>query len=165
MAIQSQRRLERSQRRIIAGVCQGLGHYFEIDPVIVRVTFILLAAVGGMGLLAYVVLWIIMPTEGKPALEGPAAIGEGIHTMATELKEVGYEIHGSLGGSSHPHEEISPPLHRSRHGVSVLGAAFVVLGVWLLLGNLGIVEWASARYIWPTFLILLGGLLMIRRGR
>ncbi len=46
---------------IIAGVCSGLAAYFGIDSVIVRIIFVLLLFLNGFGLLAYIVLWIIMP--------------------------------------------------------------------------------------------------------
>ena len=45
----------------IAGVCTGIGDYFEIDPVIVRLLFILGLVMGGSGMIVYVVAWIIVP--------------------------------------------------------------------------------------------------------
>ena len=45
----------------IAGVCTGIGDYFEIDPVIVRLLFILRLVMGGSGLIVYVIAWIIVP--------------------------------------------------------------------------------------------------------
>ena len=46
---------------IIAGVCGGMGEYFNIDPVIVRIIFILLLLPYGIGLLIYVFSWITVP--------------------------------------------------------------------------------------------------------
>lgn len=58
------KRLYRStQDRMIAGICGGLAEYFDIDPVIVRIVFIVLALAGGPGLLAYIILWIIVPKD------------------------------------------------------------------------------------------------------
>ena len=45
----------------IAGVCGGIGEYFQIDPVIIRIFAVLLIFADGIGLLAYIVAWIIMP--------------------------------------------------------------------------------------------------------
>lgn len=45
----------------IAGVCGGLGEFIDVDPVLFRVLFIVLAFVGGLGILFYLVLWIAMP--------------------------------------------------------------------------------------------------------
>lgn len=53
------RRLYRSAtERYIAGVCGGLGEYFNIDPAFVRILFVLLTFASGFGLLAYLILWI-----------------------------------------------------------------------------------------------------------
>ncbi len=56
-----EKKLRRSSDKMIAGVCAGLAEYFGIDPVIVRILFVLLALAGGPGLLLYIILWIIMP--------------------------------------------------------------------------------------------------------
>lgn len=50
----------------IAGVCGGIAEYFDVDPVLVRVAFVLAALFGGPGLLIYVVLWIVLP-KGDPS--------------------------------------------------------------------------------------------------
>ena len=56
------KRLYRSREsRMIAGVCGGLGEYFDMDPTIVRLIVIVASLVGGSGLLAYVLAWIIIP--------------------------------------------------------------------------------------------------------
>ena len=57
------RRLTRSYKGVIGGVCGGLGKYFEIDPVIVRAIFLLLFFMGGGGVLLYIILWIVMPRD------------------------------------------------------------------------------------------------------
>jgi phage shock protein C len=49
--------------RVIGGVCGGLGRYFGIDPVILRIAFVLLLLAGGAGLLLYVIAWIAIPEE------------------------------------------------------------------------------------------------------
>ena len=48
---------------ILGGVCGGLAEYFEIDPVIVRIAFVILALMGGIGIVAYILLWIIVPRK------------------------------------------------------------------------------------------------------
>jgi len=53
-------RLSRSDRKI-AGVCGGLGEWLDVDPVFLRVAFVLLALVGGLGVAVYVVLWLFLP--------------------------------------------------------------------------------------------------------
>ena len=61
------KRLYRSEsNRMIAGVAGGLGAYFAIDPTIVRLGFVALAFLGGSGIVAYLVAWIIVPPESRP---------------------------------------------------------------------------------------------------
>lgn len=56
----------------IAGVCGGFAEYFEMDSTLMRLLWLTLALVGGWGLLAYIIAWIVMPLE--PAAEAaPAA--------------------------------------------------------------------------------------------
>ncbi len=66
--------------RMIAGVCGGLARYFNIDPVIVRLVFVLAVLFGGVSPLIYVVLWIVMPEEGAvpapPQLNHPRPVEE-----------------------------------------------------------------------------------------
>ena len=60
----SEKKLVRpSDDRVIAGVCSGLGHYFGIDPTIVRILFVLFAIFVGGGILVYIILWIVMPQD------------------------------------------------------------------------------------------------------
>lgn len=58
------RPLFRSDRnRVIAGVCGGLGIYFGIDPTVIRVLWVIFSVIGGPGLMIYLVLWLIIPSE------------------------------------------------------------------------------------------------------
>ncbi len=60
------RRLYRQPaNKMIAGICTGLGEYFDIDPVIARIIFIAMFFGWGSGLLIYIVLWIIVPKAPK----------------------------------------------------------------------------------------------------
>jgi phage shock protein C len=53
------------ENRKLAGVCGGLAEYFDIDPVMVRLVWVIFFLAGGAGLLAYILAWIIVPE--KPA--------------------------------------------------------------------------------------------------
>lgn len=56
------RRLYRDpDHRVIGGVCGGLGAYFNMDPVVLRIIFVVLLLINGIGLLAYLILWIAVP--------------------------------------------------------------------------------------------------------
>jgi phage shock protein PspC (stress-responsive transcriptional regulator) len=77
---------------VIAGVASGLGAYFDIDPVIFRVFFVLLTFASGFGILAYIVLWIAMP-EAKTANQKLEMRGEAPTIAAFEkLSKAGKKI-------------------------------------------------------------------------
>ena len=60
------RKLYRSRnQRMLAGVCGGLAEYFNVDATLIRVLFLVLAVVGGSGLVIYVVMWLIVPDVSK----------------------------------------------------------------------------------------------------
>jgi phage shock protein PspC (stress-responsive transcriptional regulator) len=61
----------RTDRRI-AGVCGGLAEYFDVDPTIVRVTWVILSIIGGavvFGIVAYLIAWFIIPSRPIAALQ------------------------------------------------------------------------------------------------
>ena len=49
--------------RVIGGVCGGLGRYLGVDPVLMRIAFVILAFAGGGGILVYLVAWVLIPVE------------------------------------------------------------------------------------------------------
>jgi phage shock protein C len=58
------RKLYRSRtNRKLAGVCGGLAQYFNTDATLIRVLFVVLAVLGGSGLVIYLAMWIIVPNE------------------------------------------------------------------------------------------------------
>jgi phage shock protein C len=72
----AERQLRRSHsERVLAGVCGGLGRYLGIDPVLLRIAFVVLGLANGLGVIAYVVCWIVIPEErpGQPIGPAPAA--------------------------------------------------------------------------------------------
>lgn len=58
------RRLYRSAtNKVLGGVCYGMGTYFNMDPTIVRLLWVLFTLLGGAGILAYIICWIVIPEE------------------------------------------------------------------------------------------------------
>lgn len=55
------RKLYKSGNRMLCGVCGGIGEYFNIDPTIIRLLWIIFSAIGGCGVLAYIIAAIIIP--------------------------------------------------------------------------------------------------------
>ena len=59
------RLLRLRQGRIVAGVCAGLGAYFGVDVNLVRLAFGVLTVFYGLGILLYLIAWLILPEEGE----------------------------------------------------------------------------------------------------
>lgn len=69
------RLVRRTDRKMIGGVCAGLGDYFGVDTVWFRVGFVVVAVMGGAGLVGYLALWVLMPSQEdavRPGLEHQA---------------------------------------------------------------------------------------------
>lgn len=88
----SERRLFRNPNdKIIGGVCSGLANYFDIDPVIVRLIMVVLFLGAGIGLLAYIIAWIVIPYPRTPEEKAYMSGGEPMN-FQTIKKNVGNEL-------------------------------------------------------------------------
>jgi phage shock protein C len=62
------RKLYRSRsNRKLAGVCGGLAAFFSLDPTLIRVLFVILALAGGSGIVIYLAMWIMVPSQPQDA--------------------------------------------------------------------------------------------------
>lgn len=161
----------RGKDRILGGVCSGLAEGLHVDALWVRLGFVLLAFLQGVGLLFYILLWLVMPEH----VEGQNVTRSGFDSMTADLRRIGSELRGQFGGSSHPTEKDSEPagtsttattnppggsssLPASRQTIA-LGVVLVVVGLILLGANTGLIQWSV---IWPALLIILGVVLLAR---
>jgi phage shock protein C len=153
-------RLERSNtNRVVAGVCGGIAEYLAVDATLVRVAFVVMAVFGGVGVLAYVVLLILMPQPGLPApFTKPVATG----TTAPMAE-------GSTA-TEQPTTTVAPvdPAVREAEAErrrTAFGYILVALGVIFLLGNAGAFRFVQWQFIWPIVLIGIGVLFLVQRAR
>lgn len=59
-----------TENKVIAGVCGGIAEYFDIDPTLVRLAWVLFCVLGGSGVLAYLVAALIIPERPAGELQG-----------------------------------------------------------------------------------------------
>ena len=75
---------------MVAGVIAGLGHYFNVDPVVIRVLWIVLVLIGGSGILLYIIAWIAIPeaksTSEKLRMRGQSANLDNIKEFTDKVK-------------------------------------------------------------------------------
>ncbi len=88
---ESKRLYRDTDEGMVAGVNAGLGHYFNIDPVIIRVLWIVLVLVGGSGILLYIIAWIAIPeaktTSEKLRMRGQSANLDNIKEFTDKVKQ------------------------------------------------------------------------------
>jgi phage shock protein PspC (stress-responsive transcriptional regulator) len=80
-------RLERSSDRVLGGVCAGLAHRFAVEPLLVRLAFVVLTLASGAGVVLYALLWVLMPEEGEPPREGDL-LRAGLRAVEADLTEL-----------------------------------------------------------------------------
>lgn len=57
------KRLYKSDNKILAGVCGGIAEYFSVDPTLIRLAWVLFSALGGSGVLAYIICALVFPQK------------------------------------------------------------------------------------------------------
>lgn len=132
--------------RIIGGVCGGIGEYFDIDPVIVRIIFVLLAIFGGSGIPLYIILWLVIPTESKIEEEPKDTIKNNIKEMKSKVKSVAGDLRTGDKDSSR----------------QLFGIFIIILGGAFLLQSFGIITGDYISKLWPLLLIFVGFLILKR---
>ena len=83
------KKLYRSEKdKIIGGVCAGIAEYFSIDPVIIRIIFVIALITEGFGLMVYIVLWIVLPSESSKKEKSKEIVEENTEEIISDIKEV-----------------------------------------------------------------------------
>jgi len=151
------KRLYRSRtHRQIAGVCGGIAEYFGLDPVLVRVIFILMFFAGGSALLAYILAIILIPLEplAAPAAEGSSPRPAEGGNAAVGMVPVAAPAEGNTAAGA---------------GVLIGGIILIAFGTLFMMRNIPFLSsyywWFWHRFwdfFWPALLILLGLLLIFR---
>lgn len=147
--------LRSREERMVGGVCAGLGSYLRIDPILVRIFFVILILADGVGMILYLLLWLIIPVEGA---QSQADIRDTMRNGAEEISARAREIKGELQAGQAP--------MGSQMGV-IVGSVLIMFGVFMFLDimNLPWLAWFRLELLWPGLLILAGLLLLLRRSR
>lgn len=134
-----QKKLYRNtQKRVIGGVCAGLGDFLNIDPLLIRIIFILLA-LNGIGLMAYFVMWLVIPAQDS-AESGDEAIRANLEDMTSRARD----IFGSTSGQA------------------MIGGILIAFGIVFLIKMF--VPAIPDGIFWPVVLIVVGVGILIRRA-
>ena len=178
-----QRRLYRSEHdRLLTGLSAGMADYFDVDPTVMRLLWVLLAIfTGGVAIIIYLVMVVVVPTGSAPApgIE-PGAVGADDESAdAGEALAPGDEPAGGEPAPQQASEPTAPGAAQTyqpyapgrttgnrsggRSGAAFIGLALVVIGVFALLNSLGLLAQFDSWRLWPLILIAFGAFLIIRR--
>lgn len=143
----SSRRVYRdSDNRVVSGLSSGIAAYFGIDPVIVRVIFVLATLFYGASLLVYILLWIIIPeantTSQKLEMRGEAI---NVENIEKSIKDEFSNVKTSFSkwqkgpGYSKLSDNVSSIIHFiGKVAVVVFKVLLVIFGIWLFFLSLGV---------------------------
>jgi phage shock protein C len=155
-----ERKLYRSRsERMIAGVAGGLGVYLQVDPVWIRLLFVALLFASSLGFWLYLVLWIVVPDERRAGTLTGDSVQANVQDLADRAREFGQSVQRGLQDRQVGVGE------GSSSGAIIVGLAFILLGIFLLLQRLNFFWWLNWGVMWPMLLILLGGALLFSRIR
>jgi phage shock protein C len=151
---------------MIFGVCGGIAEYLDLDPTLVRILFVLAAVLsGGIVLLAYVVLAIIMPRRARLGPISSEVVRENLEDLRDRVREMGDDLRGDFGQEGRKETGVAdrPMVRRGNH--LLIGLILVMVGVVFLLDNLRVFGWWQAGKLWPLILVGIGIVLILRRRR
>ena len=133
--------------QMIGGVCGGLGAYVNIDPIFVRLLFVLLLFGTEFGFILYLLLWILIPEEGKDYGFKDDSFSDRVKSMGNDVQQAVTQPHPQSG--------------------LILGAGLIIIGGILFLNQLNFswLSWMNFDILWPLLLIAGGIVLLIRIRR
>jgi phage shock protein C len=131
--------------RMVGGVCGGLGAFLGVDPIFIRLLFILLLFGSDFGFILYLVLWIVIPEEGKAYGFKEDSLGDRVRSMGDDIQKAVTQPHPQAG--------------------LIMGIGLIVIGGFLFLDrlNLSWMNWVDLDILWPILLIIGGVVLLFRK--
>jgi phage shock protein C len=130
----------------LGGVAGGLGEYFAVDPTIVRIIFIILFFFDGIGLIVYLLLWLIMPLDNEPAAGGRQQVRANAEEFGQTIRQQAARLN-------------------SDESKRWLGWMLLVVGAFFLLRQFSHLFWdyIDLDTYWPILLVIAGIWLLWRR--
>jgi phage shock protein C len=150
--MEKNKRLYRSAKsKVFGGVAGGIAEYFDIDPIIIRLLFVVLVFAGGGGFLVYLILWIALPLE--PITSFTMNMGSGEPQGSGNASEQSTTDFGP--GAANP---FNIPVKPENRNSLIGGVVLISLGV-IFLANRFIPN-INFGDLWPLALVVLGGVLI-----
>jgi phage shock protein C len=160
-----ERKLFRSRKnRMFLGVCGGLGEYYRIDPIMIRVIAVLITVVSSFlpGIIAYFILALIIPLEGSRAGSTQEAFKENLADLQDSSKHLGDQFKKGKSSEYAANPVHSPPVEaglsfppptRSNRSLYIIAVALVAVGIFFIILNSFGWLW---QYLCPLTLVIAG---------
>jgi phage shock protein C len=176
-----EKRLYRDEyRKKVAGVCAGLSEYFTVDVAIVRLIFVVACFIHGIGILPYIVLWIVLPKKPHPFMD--PTVDYTVPPQNPTMEDSGTSGSGQFSSGSFQNRPFTnqpftnqpfsqpytnqpfPPKRGPSTATVIIGTVLIMVGGLILLEQLDI--WPDWEYwkLWPIVPITVGLILMISGG-
>lgn len=149
------KKLYRSRKDyMIAGVCGGIAEYFEIDSTLVRLLAVLVVLIGGAGVVAYIIAWIVIP-------KNPDQVSDESFEEREKIKEKIKKGTKDVIEEVKEHFESEELSHKSEKNRRILGG-IIIIAVGLIFLLNGFFPWVGWNKLWPVILIAVGITIMIQ---
>jgi phage shock protein C len=146
------------------GICGGLGEYFNVDPVMVRVIAVIVTICTGIfpGLAAYFIMALIVPIEGSKAITPEQSVHENMADIKDASTNLGQGIRSTFENKSSS-KPVPPPgqvssSDNSITGLIILGIVLICVGMAFMLENFFHWFW---RLTFPAALVLAGLIIIV----
>ncbi|MBK7030229.1 MAG: PspC domain-containing protein [Bacteroidales bacterium] len=144
--------------RVFGGVAGGIADYFDVDPIIIRMLFLVIALAGGGGVLVYIILWIAIPP--RPIM--PPSFNMGGDTTTPPPPPPGSSEYSADSSKSYQAEPMPPfqfEKEKSTRGGLIGGLVLITLGSIFLADKL--IPRIDFGDLWPIILVVVGAVLII----
>ncbi|MDB5130919.1 MAG: hypothetical protein JWR02_668 [Mucilaginibacter sp.] len=155
--------------KVLGGVCSGLAEYFEMDVTIVRLLFAFTFFIMGVGLIPYIVLWIVLPrkdyTFNNPNYSNPT-VDYTVPPQQADNPFTGQPQSNPFASNAYNSSAPGftpvgiPPKPRSNAGI-IFGVVLIVLGSIILIDEFDIIPDFDFGRLWPLALLAVGAVLIV----
>jgi phage shock protein C len=137
--------------RMLGGVAGGIAEYFVIDPTLIRIGFVILGlALNGVGIVAYLLAWLIIP-------EAPLTAD-----VASDIPEGNHKKEAKTESAAHDASEEKPKSKPEKRGGQQMGG-FILIAVGLIFLLQRFVSFDLWNTYWPLIVIVVGFAIILRR--
>ncbi len=156
--------------KVLGGVCSGLAEYFDTDVTVIRLLFAFTVIVMGVGIIPYIVLWIVLPKKGyvynqynNPTVDYtvPPQQPGGQFTQPGNP----FESNSFGNASFNDVPPVNYPQKQKSHAGIIVGVVLIVIGAAVLIDEYDLIPDFDFGRLWPVVLVLVGASLIVSGQR